>query len=62
MSHTVIVSMIADQEIEIAGKMVNIHDIDSIIVNADGVITDALVSTESLVWLFIKEGGKCVSS
>lgn len=39
MSHTTMVHMIADQEIRIGGKPVNIHDIVVIHVNEDGLIT-----------------------
>lgn len=39
MSHTTEVKMIADQEIEIAGQEVNIHNIKTIYVNANGLIT-----------------------
>ena len=41
MSHSVSVTLVADQEIEIQGKVVNIHDIANIVVNGKGVITDA---------------------
>lgn len=55
MSHTVTVFMIADQEIEINGRRVNTYDIDSIIVSADGVITDAFVKTRDFGWLSKEE-------
>lgn len=38
MSHTVTVKMIADQEIYINHQIVNIHDIESIVVDSRGVI------------------------
>ncbi len=43
MSHSVSIRMIADQMINIAGRGVNIHDIVTIIVNANGVITNAYI-------------------
>lgn len=49
MSHTTEVKMIADQEIEICGKIVNIHDILSITVNSKGKITNAFI--EGKGWL-----------
>jgi len=39
MSHTVQVNLIADQEIKINGEEVNVHDIESIFLNSDGVIS-----------------------
>jgi len=45
MSHKVGVTLIADQEIDICGRRVNIHDIMSIIVDADGKITDAYLAS-----------------
>ena len=38
--HTVKVYMIADQEIKINNKIVNVHDLYSIIVDDDGVIKE----------------------
>ena len=38
MSHTVTVKLIADQVIEVDGAEVNIHDIETVIVNDTGVI------------------------
>ena len=46
MSHSVSITMTADQEIDIQGRKVNIHDIRSIVVNGDGVITDAYLAPE----------------
>lgn len=46
MSHTVAIKMIADQEIEIREKKINIHDIEAIIVNADGIIVDVFLEPE----------------
>jgi len=40
MSHKTTVNLIADQEIEIAGVPVNIHDIKTIIVDGKGQIID----------------------
>ena len=40
MSHTVTVKLIADQEIEVQGKEVNIHDIETVYINGDGVINE----------------------
>ena len=40
MSHTVTVKMIADQEIEVNGEIVNIHDIETVYVNAEGKIVE----------------------
>lgn len=39
MSHSVTVRLIADQEIEVNGKTINIHDIRTIYVNSQGQIT-----------------------
>ncbi len=49
MSHSVTVNMIADQEIDICGRRVNIHDISAIAVDADGKITDAYLEPELLM-------------
>lgn len=46
MSHSVKVTLIADQEIQIHGREVNIHDIRSIIVDHDGTITDCYLEPE----------------
>ena len=46
MSHSVDVTLIADQEIEIEGRKVNIHNIKSIVVNSEGKIVDASVEPE----------------
>ena len=46
MSHSVGVTMISDQQIKIFGKLVNVHDITTIFVNNEGVITDFLPRTE----------------
>lgn len=46
MSHSVEVTLIADQEIEIQGRRVNIHNIKSIIVDSEGKITDAYLEPE----------------
>ncbi len=46
MSHSVKVTLIADQEIEILGKEINVHKIIAIKVDADGTITDALLAPE----------------
>ena len=53
MSHTVNIKMIADQEIEIGETSVNVHDIEAIKVNAEGVIVDAYIKTKSPIqgWL-----------
>lgn len=40
MSHTIKVTMTADQVIEVQGKEVNIHDIKTIYVDSQGVITE----------------------
>ena len=50
MSHHVTVGMVADQEIEIQGKVVNIHDIKTIEVDAYGKIIDAYILSK-LKWL-----------
>ena len=39
MSHSVKVTLIADQEIHVSSEVVNIHDIRAVIVNSVGVIT-----------------------
>lgn len=36
MSHTVKVNMTSDQEIEVAGEKVNVHDIDTVFVDPSG--------------------------
>ncbi len=56
MSHTVDIKMIADQEIEIGEVVVNVHNIETIRVNGDGVIVDAYIKTEIPVkgWLSSK--------
>lgn len=46
-SHTVIVRMIADQEIEVAGKDVNIHDIATIYVDGRGKITEVHLNEDA---------------
>lgn len=46
MSHSTRVTLIADQEIEIQGRRVNVHDIRSIVVDSEGKITDAYLETE----------------
>ena len=46
MSHLIDVRMVADQEIEICGRKVNIHNIHSIQVNSVGVIMDAYIEPE----------------
>jgi len=45
MSHTEMVNLIADQEIELCGVKVNIHDIVSVEVDNTGKITDAFIDT-----------------
>ncbi|KKM93458.1 hypothetical protein LCGC14_1208090 [marine sediment metagenome] len=50
MSHSVDITLIADQEIRICGKAVNIHSIKSIEVNYTGQITDAFVKQDG-EWL-----------
>ena len=40
MSHTITIKLIADQEIEVQGKEVNIHDIETIYVDGCGKITE----------------------
>ncbi len=67
MSHTVDIKMIADQEIEIGEVVVNIHNIETIRVNGDGVIVDAYIKTEIPVkgWLSSKSllsGGKTMKN
>ena len=49
MSHTVTVKLIADQEIEVQGKEVNIHDIETVYINGDGVITEVALREVQLV-------------
>ncbi len=51
MSHTVQVRMIADQEIQIDGRKVNIYDITCIKVTDNGVIADAHVKEGYTGWL-----------
>ncbi len=51
MSHTVEVKMIADQEIEIAGKKVNIHDIQTIVVDGRGKIINAFATIKKSRWI-----------
>ena len=46
MSHSIEVNMIADQEIDICKRRVNIHDISTIVVDADGKIIDAYLEHE----------------
>ena len=48
MSHRVTINMIADQEISIMGKNINIHDIDTIIVNDDGQIVETWLKKEEV--------------
>ncbi len=55
MSHSVSVTMIADQEIEIGGKVVNIHDIKHIIVDAQGRIIDAFIPCKEKWLIDIEE-------
>jgi hypothetical protein len=43
MSHRVVVAMIADQEITINDKEVNIHDIDTIVVSSTGQIVGVVL-------------------
>ena len=52
MSHTVEVKMISDQEIEMCGETINIHDIKSIQVNNKGVICGftKLNDEKEIVW------------
>ena len=40
MSHRVEVGMIADQEIDINGKRINVHDIEIIVVDGNGLIVE----------------------
>lgn len=47
MSHSVTVKMIADQEIFINHHRVNIHDIKTVLVNSDGVITGVYFKDET---------------
>ena len=44
--HTVGVRLIADQEIDIGGKTVNVHDIESVIVSSSGVIINAYIKPD----------------
>ena len=46
MSHNVLVNMIADQEIDICNRRVNIHNISAIIVDANGKIIDVYLEPE----------------
>jgi len=46
MSHSVEVTLIADQEIEIQGRRVNVHNIKTILVNPEGKIIDAYLEPE----------------
>lgn len=41
------IRLIADQEIYIRGLSVNVHDINTIIVNSNGVITNAYIKGET---------------
>lgn len=45
MSHSVKVTLIADQEIKLLGDVVNIHDISSIVLNSNGYIIEYGKST-----------------
>jgi len=60
MSHSVEVTLIADQEFEIQGRKVNIHDIKTIIVDGQGIIIDARIEPEPEEtyrgWLSEKQG------
>ena len=55
MSHSVKVTLIADQEIKVRGRDVNVHDIKSIIVDGEGRIVDIAYNDDrgwmSEVWL-----------
>ncbi len=55
MSHTVTIIMHADQLIEIQGTLVNIYEIQAIMVNSQGQITNALVSQQVPPTQWIKE-------
>lgn len=46
MSHSVGVTLIADQEIEIQGRRVNVENIKSILVDSEGKIIDAYLEPE----------------
>ena len=46
MSHSVQITLIADQLIEILGKKVNVHDIECIMVNDIGIIMGVTISRE----------------
>ena len=46
MSHSVSVTMVADQEIDVQGRRVNIHSIKTIIVDSNGKITDVYLEPE----------------
>jgi len=48
MSHSVKVTLIADQEITLFGHEVNVHDIKTIVLNSDGVIVSFAVNTNSI--------------
>ncbi len=50
MSHTVKVNLIADQEIEVDGQEVNIHDIRTITVDTDGRIIDVVLESGLITW------------
>ena len=54
MGHTVTVVMIADQYINISGKECNVHDIETIHVDRNGVIQDAYLVKND-------RGGKWIS-
>ena len=62
MSHSITVRMIANQEFEIEEIKVNIHDIETIIVNPEGVVVDAYLKTHTVKegWLISEtsRGGK----
>ena len=54
--HSVGVTLIADQEIEIGRKLVNVHDLYSIMVNARGVIVNAYVKPDDAnAYSYMKE-------
>lgn len=43
MSHTTTVTLIADQEIELCGETINIHDLKTIIMSGDGKVVEYTV-------------------
>lgn len=44
MSHTVGIYLVADQEINILGRRINIHDLQTINLDSEGRITDAYLN------------------